>query len=493
MTEVMAIVPTEEQKQQLLEQKVTSVEEIAAALQRLPEVDTLTIKGIDDKAGYKAVDAMRKDMKATAVMVESKCKEEREEAVKTQKLWIAIEKKLSAPFREAEKKLTDMVKAIDAEKVRIEEEERKARELRVNGRVDRLLKCACTFDGINYSKGEMTISMTILTEMEDSLFDGFMEKVQAVYEQEQKEAGRVALEQRTTTRKQRCIDLGMEVEADAYVFKNTMGQAFILISEVELCSDENFGIQIAEATSEILSLRQKERDAQQAESQRLENERKAIENERLQVRKDRLEAIGMAWDGEWYCFKHIGIAQSALASMTNDEFTEYINEAKNAIQAIRAEEAEALRIKQERDQRINNRGAQLIPFGFVRAHDHYYHPVHNVSKVTFEVMNDLSDEEWKYLLDTCRETIADLNDKAAAEEKRRAEQAEAERQEAIRKEQERQEALKPDREKLQAFVDLVLTVKPPVCNTKEGAEVSYMAAASLEELATKIREQIKAM
>lgn len=54
----------------------------------------LTIKGIDDKVGFKAVEDARKECKSIRVLAEKICKSGRENAVKIQKDWIAKEKEV---------------------------------------------------------------------------------------------------------------------------------------------------------------------------------------------------------------------------------------------------------------------------------------------------------------------------------------------------------------------------------------------------------------
>lgn len=54
----------------------------------------LTINGLDDKAGFKSVEDARKECKAIRVLTTKICKLGREDAIKTQKDWIAKEKEI---------------------------------------------------------------------------------------------------------------------------------------------------------------------------------------------------------------------------------------------------------------------------------------------------------------------------------------------------------------------------------------------------------------
>lgn len=61
----------------------------------------MTIKGIEDKAGYKAADEARKICKNVRVLASKLCKEGREKAIKEQKDWISAEKSVTGQVSEA--------------------------------------------------------------------------------------------------------------------------------------------------------------------------------------------------------------------------------------------------------------------------------------------------------------------------------------------------------------------------------------------------------
>jgi len=80
---------------------------------------SLTIKGVDDKDGYKAVDAARKELKTTRVDLKKKGKEMRDEANQFSKNVIKLEKELVWEIEPMEKELKEKQEAID-ELVKIE-------------------------------------------------------------------------------------------------------------------------------------------------------------------------------------------------------------------------------------------------------------------------------------------------------------------------------------------------------------------------------------
>jgi len=83
------------------------------------EMKDLTIKGVDDKEGYLAVDTARKNLKAIRVKITKTGKDLRAEALSFQKAVIAKEKELVEIIEPTEKMLADQQEKIDNEKERI--------------------------------------------------------------------------------------------------------------------------------------------------------------------------------------------------------------------------------------------------------------------------------------------------------------------------------------------------------------------------------------
>ena len=131
-------------EQALVKENITDT--VIAGLQQYRD---LTILGVEDKAGYKAVDEARKQTKTLRVLAGKICKAGREDAVAIQKAWIAKEKEVTGKISEVEDDLSGKLAAIDAEKERLAAEaaakveaDRKAAEeaeaQRVQARVDEL-------------------------------------------------------------------------------------------------------------------------------------------------------------------------------------------------------------------------------------------------------------------------------------------------------------------------------------------------------------------
>ena len=119
---------------QILDQKESQVREISEKFKGL------SIKGADDKEGYKAVRAARITLKNTRVEIQNDGKELRENAVKFQKAVIKREKELIALIEPIENDLQREEDHYDAliDQIRIEEERKENQ--RIQARVDALRK-----------------------------------------------------------------------------------------------------------------------------------------------------------------------------------------------------------------------------------------------------------------------------------------------------------------------------------------------------------------
>lgn len=126
----------------------------------------LTIKGIDDKAGFNAVENARKECKKLRVLTEKICKQGREEAVKIQKDWIAKEKEVSAEISTVEDYLSKQSDAIKEEEKRILFEA--AQLAKLPARVEKLLTIGVAVDDSELLK--------INDDQFNALFNEFHEK-----------------------------------------------------------------------------------------------------------------------------------------------------------------------------------------------------------------------------------------------------------------------------------------------------------------------------
>lgn len=158
-----------------------------AELKDLAEsAEGLTITSVDDRAGYRAVDEKRKELKVARVEIQKQGKGMRDGLTEISRGIIAKEKELVAMIEPKEQELKEMQDRIEAEKERIRQEEIAKEEARIQGRIDALAQYGSAID---YS---------MLKVMPDETFDQYLELAKTNYEKEQAEkaeAERLRLEQ----------------------------------------------------------------------------------------------------------------------------------------------------------------------------------------------------------------------------------------------------------------------------------------------------------
>lgn len=135
----------------------------------------LTVNGIDDKEGLKAVISARKELKNERVKIEKVSKGMRDSAVKFQKAVIAREKELVAIIQPQEDRLETIEDAIWQEMERIREEAEKKESDRIQNMLDQL-------NDLNYA-----IDFHSLKGMTDEQFAQTLTEAREAYEKQARE------------------------------------------------------------------------------------------------------------------------------------------------------------------------------------------------------------------------------------------------------------------------------------------------------------------
>ena len=174
-----------------------------AALQK--KYGKLTINGVEDTVGYKAVDEARKIVKKKAAAVETKRKEIKADYIEIGKGIDLYAKKLNDPLRALESELDGKLTVIDEENDRLQREREEAETKQLNDRVTALETAGLKFTGAYYSIGE-NISLDIVTikTLNDAEFDELLTRVTKEKNRlDKEEAQRLQEEQEEKERLQR--------------------------------------------------------------------------------------------------------------------------------------------------------------------------------------------------------------------------------------------------------------------------------------------------
>lgn len=271
------------------------------------QYQNLTVNGVDDKEGLKAVESARKELKKKRVEIKKISEELRDSAVKFQKAVISREKELIAYIEPQEIRLMGIEDAIWQEKERLREEAEKKESDRIQNMLDQL-------SDLNYA-----IDFHILKGMTDEQFQEILQDAKKDYE----ESARL---------------MAIELEREK--------ERVRLLAEAKKREEEEFARVRAEQEKERKAL-EEERAAFLAEQKKVKDERLAIEAEKKAI-QDAKEAE----ESERFRLAELEQARKEAAEKARID-AENKAERENQERAVaeeRARQAEIERIETERQE-----------------------------------------------------------------------------------------------------------------------------------------------
>lgn len=294
----------------------------------------LTIKGIEDKDGYKAVHGARMELKTERVRIEKTSKSLRARATSFNKAVIEREGQLTSILMTREEEFQRMEDLIDEEKERIRIEEDKAEDKRIQAMSDKLTAVGAALDWITI-KG-----------MDDDQFEAFLqESTYAFTERKKKEEGeRVELARKRE-----------EEQAER-----------LRVQEANRIESERL--------AKVQSEQDQKAQELQAQQDRIRKEQELLKKQRLDARKQKLFDTGLRLGQSGWDFDSVMIHDKDLmmwADLQDIEFNILIDrlvddlgrmkkrkeEAEVAekerirLQAIKDQEEENMRLQKEREER----------------------------------------------------------------------------------------------------------------------------------------------
>jgi len=155
----------------------------------------MKLKALDDKESYLELKVAARDCAKVRTLAVKVCKEGREEAVRTQKLWIATEKKVVGRVAEVEEPLDTQIALYDAEVARLVEEEKKRQEEAYINRQATLTKMGARYENGSFVLGEASFESELIKGSsidvwEEAIIPKFQvefEKIESVRIAEEKE------------------------------------------------------------------------------------------------------------------------------------------------------------------------------------------------------------------------------------------------------------------------------------------------------------------
>jgi hypothetical protein len=160
-------------------------------------VPTLVIKNIDDRAGYAKVVETRGKLKKARLDAQHTMEDLTEDAKTYTKAVTTQFKSYEGQLKPLEAVLQAKEDWFDGERKRIEDEKKQAETKRVQDRTAILLSVGCTYDGNNFVFGNNIVTADQLKTLSDELFETISSQIRMVHEEqiEQKRKDDLAAEQ----------------------------------------------------------------------------------------------------------------------------------------------------------------------------------------------------------------------------------------------------------------------------------------------------------
>lgn len=156
----------------------------------------LTVKDVNDVAGYEVVKKARIDIKKRRVDVEKTRVALKAESLEYGRKIDGEAKRIFALLEPIENHLITQEKIVDDEKERIKKEAEEKERVRIQARTEKLVSLGMSFNGIIYSFNGTSLPHDLMTKATDEQMDTFYHKVETAAEARRKEeeGKRLALE-----------------------------------------------------------------------------------------------------------------------------------------------------------------------------------------------------------------------------------------------------------------------------------------------------------
>ena len=366
----------------------------AAIAQMKSEAAQIEIKGMEDKAGYKAAKEMLSKVKKTRTSVEAKRKDLKSEYLEIGRGIDGEAKRLTDSILEIEEPLSEKIKIID-EQIQAEKE-RKDREAEetLKKRVEELLSLGLEFNGMLYVCGNISLDVITIKNLNDKDYEILKSKVTIEKERLEKEeaerkaeaerieaerkaeAERVEAERIRQEEAQKKLDEeraqfekekrahklakrteeliaggGVEDEVSIY-YVGESGNISYGKKVIEYWSDEEAVSAIDKFVKSVAQIKANdqaiklEREEEAKRNAKLEAERKAEEEARQAARDEeerrnsKLVAMGMKFEGDSYVYKSLKLSRETVFG--SDDFSEILIDTAKEIENIDREEAKKL-------------------------------------------------------------------------------------------------------------------------------------------------------
>lgn len=421
-----------------------------ARIQELKEqFKDLTIEGIDDKKGIKAVSEAISIVRSLRTGVEAKRKDLKNFYLNTGKGIDAEAKRITELLLEVENPLKDKKQAIDDEIQRIKDEEERVEQERINKRVEALKTAGIQFDGSFYSIGS-NISVDLIT-IKDLKDEDFEKLVQKVSEENAKIEAEKSIQKLHEDRKEQLLPFWSFLTEDERL-KN-FGEM----------SEDLFASMKSVANMKKVEFEETQRK-QKEDAERLEREKRQLNFDRNSFK---LEKIGFEKESSGIMiFKtNVGshIVHKHELEVDTDFFNEVFDIAESKVLELNEKSEKAKKEAEDKAKEYAKKELMRSRFSILSklegtefSNDNYWFE-YGDNRMKFKELVEMTEEEFTQQLFVIRERVSDWSKRLAKEQ------------------EEKRLAKLPDLEKVERYCEEIMFVAvPQLADTDAQEELSEL-------------------
>ena len=316
------IIPEELPIEQAVEKSfVTELEKLEITKKFLEEQRdnclTLKLNG-QDKEAYTIIRETRLNMKTRRVAIEKICKKGREDATRTQKAWIAVEKDWKKIVSEGEDYLSKLEEEYETEAERIKQEAKRKMEEAFILRQSELTKMGAQYQEGFFVLNDVSYEAVLVKECDEDLWEGTIKK--AFHAQFLTNESNRLLEERRKMEEAQAIQRQKEEQ-------------------------ERRERELQEREAAIKKAEEERLQKEQEEQRRKEAEEKAKNNAMIKSRSNELAALGMNYNGSDYLFEDVNVNWTEITTSSDEEWKALVSK----ITPIIADKKEAIEVKRKQE------------------------------------------------------------------------------------------------------------------------------------------------
>ena len=266
------------------------------------EAMDIKVENVLDKFNAKRAHEKRMEIVKIRTSADNIKKDGKKRILEEGKKWDSVYNEIEKECKDSENHLREQEEIVTKEEERQAKEREEKAAIKLQSRIDTLLKYPMVYTGMGYVYTDLSIDSVSLNILEDEAFNAFVEKVSVKHTAE---TARIAEEQ-----------LKAKEESDRLEAENKRLQ------------------KIAED--------------QAAEATRLQAEKDALAQAKNKARQDRLFAIGLTWNGREYAYRALVVSPKIVTDSSDDVFDESLGRCSAEVKRLKDEYEADLAAEQKR-------------------------------------------------------------------------------------------------------------------------------------------------